>query len=138
VVHEFAQEHPIHLPVFPELGDTPPPPPSPSVDHMTTLSASAVDHTTALGLGEGDVDMGMGTDSSPIVRLNTFTDTRQHNLAHVSLVRTQLLTLAKQNGRTLVKQSWTQSRMDTSPHAVIFLLFVSAPHCLISSFVYLL
>jgi len=64
VVHEFAQEHPVHLPVFPELGDTPPPPPSPSVDH-----------TTALGLGEGDVDMGTGTDSSPIVRLNTFTDT---------------------------------------------------------------
>ena len=75
MVHEFAQEHPIHLPVFPELGDTPPPPPTPSVDHTTIPSASAVDHTTALGLGEGDVDMGTGTDSSPIVKLNDFTDT---------------------------------------------------------------
>ena len=73
-VYGFAQSHPIHLPSFPELGDTPSPPSSTPVDHTTMHRSPAVDHTTALEPGEWDVDMGTGTDASPLVKLNAPSD----------------------------------------------------------------
>ena len=76
VVQGFAQLHPVHLPAFPELGDAQPSPLFPSVNHMTTLSTSAVDHTTALELGEEDVEMGMGMVTSPLVTLTAPADTQ--------------------------------------------------------------
>jgi hypothetical protein len=66
-VQGFTQSHPVHLPTFPELGDTPPHPSFSLVNHMTVPSASAVNHTTALELGEENMDMGTGMDAPPLI-----------------------------------------------------------------------
>ena len=66
--------HPVHLPSFPELGDAPPSPSFTLVNHMTMLSTSAVDHTTALELGEWDVEMETGMDAPPLVKINAPAD----------------------------------------------------------------
>jgi len=73
-VQRFAQSHPVHLPIFPELEDTHPSQQLSSVDHTTIPSTSAVDHTTTLGLDEDDMDMGTGSITSPLVKLDTSAD----------------------------------------------------------------
>jgi hypothetical protein len=70
----FARSHLIHLPAFPELGDTPHHPLFSSVDHTTIPITSAIDHTTALELGEENMDMGTGTDAPPLTEHTAPTD----------------------------------------------------------------
>jgi hypothetical protein len=70
----FARSHPIHLPAFPELEDTPHHPSFSSVDHTTIPITSAIDHTTALELGEENMDMGTGTDAPPLTEHTAPTD----------------------------------------------------------------